>query len=764
MNLSRKIKRASKRKKSSQIYHSQTKQSDLYYSHSPFTGIPPEEMRKAIIERAKEATDEIKIEKENLFRIFSSYDPLHILTTLASHALTTSLNEDGKDSRGEQPGKPAQAHVELAQAIALSIPANTLSFAPIPPAEFQIVWDGIIKISDSFMFSRFSKLADAQTDEDRAVLQLCERLRVHTQYVRNWGYYSSVIKSLKELYLPLDINFKNIVGLEATKIIDIFEWMVSEVESRNNEWFAKLAYCFSATSKRSLVERYYESFSEIRDSLPDLISFIKEKKLSRQGIISLLISHSDFLRTKDYQFSLNEVAQNLNVKVENIGIAFEKLSYKFGDLENKNFEYLFLDNPIQKRPLIKLSETNYFCALPQAFFSFSLTILDSFLLNSDADYKKISERRSNYLEEKIARLFREALPGATILKTHKWKLNGVEYETDLIVKYDSQLYIVEAKSGSITEIALRGAIGRVKKHLEQIIYHPAIQAKRLEDLIHIAKSKKEINFDLSLPFNISEVQTVTSLAVTLEDFATLQANTALLPTEILFGEKLPAIPTILHSDLEIIFDVLESPAERVHYLNRRKQILKTVKYQGDELDLLGFYIATGFCVGEIEKGEINIQILGMSEPIDNYYIPLDHGIRNKKPKRKITKWFQDMVSSLEKRKPRGWTELAFILLCTDYNDQINLEKEYKKVCRNLEKQKKPKENQLDTVTYIPPSWSKVAMTITAYFEEQDKYKKMENSSAIAFDHAHVEVCAVICCDLEGKHYPYSTFAIFNKKS
>lgn len=686
-----------------------------------------------------------------------------ILTTLATHSLTVSLQETGVPVPSDSDNKPHQNHVEIAQAIALSLDIEKVSRVPIPPDKMQIIWDGLVTISNDFIASRYVQLEEKKTQEEKSIAFICEQIRSHTQFIRNWGYFKKVITVLHDLYGKLNPIYETVVGIKATNIIDIFHWMTSQAEKRHQEFYKKMAYCNSGKTKRGIVERYYESF-DMEGDVGDMMNFIKENKIPRQGIISIMLTHSDFRRIGDLMFTSLEIAEEFELEESNVVKLMNLLSLSFGDLKNKKFEYLFLDNPVCKKPLIKLMDGVYFCAMPQLFFSFSLPILDSLLKENKRNAEKLSKRKSVYLEDRIAALFKESFPNSIIIKGHKWKIGTVTYETDLIVKYDNQLIIVEAKSGSITDIALRGAVKRIKKHLKEIIFDPAIQAKRLENLIASINSGGigEEDYNLILPFELSEVQSITSMAVTLEDFATIQTNTETLPTKELYGEKLPSIPTMLHSDLEVVFDILQYPSERMHYLKRRSEILKTVKYTGDELDLLGLYISNGFCLNQFEDAKTQLIISDMSSPIDEYYTAVDHGFEKKKPKRKNTKWFQDMINSLEERQPKGFSQIIFNLLCVHYEDQIKLGKETQRILKKLKTQNGFQKNQVDRILYTPPEPSEVGVAIVYSFTEEmpERHEKLKETASQFFDQSDIDFCTVILRDVEEQRYPYSTLAIY----
>ena len=54
------------------------------------------------------------------------------------------------------------------------------------------------------------------------------------------------------------------------------------------------------------------------------------------------------------------------------------------------------------------------------------------------------------------------------------------YETDLIAFIDSFALVVECKSGKVTPPALRGAAGRMRKHIQELLIDPNLQSLRLK--------------------------------------------------------------------------------------------------------------------------------------------------------------------------------------------------------------------------------------------------------------------------------------------
>lgn len=123
------------------------------------------------------------------------------------------------------------------------------------------------------------------------------------------------------------------------------------------------------------------------------------------------------------------------------------------------------------------------------------------------------------MEERIFELFTEKFPDAEIISNFKWRHDCTPYETDLLVRFDTQLFIVEAKSGKISAPALRGAIKSTERHLKELILEPAIQAERLDSGIQslVSSSSDNGQFDIDLPFDLQDINNIVRLSVTFDN-------------------------------------------------------------------------------------------------------------------------------------------------------------------------------------------------------------------------------------------------------
>ena len=374
-------------------------------------------------------------------------------------------------------------------------------------------------------------------------------------------------------------------------------------------------------------------------------------------------------------------------------------------------------------------------------------------------------RRATFLESKIADEITGALKECRTVRNFTWKEGGVRYETDLLVQVDSYVIIVEAKSGTVTSPARRGAPKRLQRHIRELLVDPAEQSSRLARKLERLLSGDETDdaFRAAFPFDIGATHCVIRLSVTLEDMATVQSNLAALTATGWIPNDVPTAPTMCLSDLWSVFDILSSTPQKLHYLVRRAELEEHLDYVGDEMDLLGLYLASGFNIGEAEfRGEPMV-LTGMSEPVDDYYVARDQGVVREKPKLKSTQWWSDIAGFIEKRRPPRWSEAAVMLLNVAPADQEDLESKFKRVVWKV-REGVHKGRPVDFVVLVPPKQRSDAFGLLA-FRERDKnerHTKIEAAAQYAFSHAHVTRCLVVAVNVDEEHYPYSTLAVLDR--
>jgi hypothetical protein len=420
-----------------------------------------------------------------------------------------------------------------------------------------------------------------------------------------------------------------------------------------------------------------------------------------------------------------------------------EFSICLGDLDGQNIEFLFLDNPIWKKPIIRIGES-FHNANPNTFFShIKLCIEDR--LRKIAD-KEVSDQRSDYLESEIFKLIQARIPDAWAQQNFKWKEGGTQYENDLVAIIDSHLLIFECKSHKIHEAASRGAPKKIENTIDDIITDSAIQSWRLKNkLLNIISGiDADKQFEELLPKPINEIYKITRVSLTLDDFILTSADYADLITTGWIPPEFKPCPNISISDFQLLIDVLENPIHLIHYFERRSEISENSIMQGDEMDFLGLYLQTLLNHDNIpifDYGKININ--GMSSHVLKYFESADAGVSLKKPSPLISKLFEGIIHQLTQKKSPRWTEIGCLLCGFLPNDQIKIEKKIAELVKIVRKTWR-NETHKNSLCYVPPQYGNKGFCYVICTDEtwKNRYSYIESAKNIVFETERVEICIV----------------------
>ena len=477
--------------------------------------------------------------------------------------------------------------------------------------------------------------------------------------------------------------------------------------------------------------------------------FEKFKSAPVKSIFKALWSYYDLRLYENFIFYPNNIGNALGISEHIVSAILDRFSYQIGDLTEFNTEHIFLANPIWDKPVIKLTEKSYFCPIPQLLFSFVLKSFDKII--EELDKKTLHDRRANYLEEKVEEIIKRRFPEANIVKGIKWKQGDTEYETDLITFIDSYVIVVEAKSGKITDSARRGSKDRLKKYITDILVEPNVQSKRLRDkLLKLIENPSLVDeLREKLPVGLDKIHKVLRISVTLENFASLQANISSLESTGWIPKDFEPCPTMNLANFETIFDVLEHPVQIIHYLERRAEMEGSMKYFGDELDLLGWYISTLFNFGNLQEENAQLLISGMSSPLDKYFESKDHGVVLPKPKPKMSTLFAGILEQLEQRHSHRWTEMGIILHRFSPDDQNKIIRKIK-VLEKIVQSSWMIEGHNNVLVYNPPRSSEYALcyVLCKNGNYERRYEFVDNAAQHGLKPDHVKLCLIIVKNMD----------------
>ena len=373
--------------------------------------------------------------------------------------------------------------------------------------------------------------------------------------------------------------------------------------------------------------------------------------------------------------------------VENLGIAAEELGEESGvavmacqrflDRMSQEFGYRHPEHPhafsdplqagwdfstLAERPFLRHRD-RYYMVL-DAFVPTAIYTTFYFDILRDSSYVNTFNRaKGMWLESETAEFLRRVFPANSVIPNPLYP-DGNEL-TDVLVLHDGIVLIVQCKSKGLrfqSKIGLDSAA--IRDDLHKSVKAAFDQGVRARDYLAgesplVRAGDRELEIDRSLT-SATYIVTVTPLG--LQTFATRIANSDSLLNISRAGEFPWAVSL---GDLDILTDLLNSPAVFLHYLSRRTQLEQTpFMFFGDEIDLLGLYLNQGMCFDDERfQGFDSVSISGFSPAVDQYvYEKHALGLTPKKPRPPMPQGFPELLSDLESSQCLGALNCALALL------------------------------------------------------------------------------------------------------
>ncbi|MFW6130486.1 MAG: NERD domain-containing protein, partial [Atribacterota bacterium] len=270
---------------------------------------------------------------------------------------------------------------------------------------------------------------------------------------------------------------------------------------------------------------------------------------------------------------------------------------------------------------------------------------------------------SEYLEDKSFEYLRKILPGSEIYKNIYYREDNQEYETDGIIIYDSNIIIIEAKSGKFSLSAKRGGLKRMKKNIKELIDDSFSQALRTKKYIKESQEPLFKYEDNTIALDLKEKNKYKNIYL----FNTTLCNLGHIATHLnsikrlglIEGEEWPW--SVFINDLRVISELIEFPTEFFTFIDRRLKVNDYPQFHAfDELDYLMIYFYEGLYFESDRMGKYcKITPAAYTEDLDRYY---DYSAgrvpSGKKPKIKISERYKKLILKIEKTKKYGFTELT----------------------------------------------------------------------------------------------------------
>jgi hypothetical protein len=371
-----------------------------------------------------------------------------------------------------------------------------------------------------------------------------------------------------------------------------------------------------------------------------------------------------------------EISPNKNIPLDLLKL----LSSSFGD--NSSFATLKQypgwptnDSIVYGKPLIE-NNGKYYCFSPQVLFRNTVNILEGWIQDKDGSYYQSTyqKKRAEYLENKALKYLKKILPRAKVFENLFYSIteNGVKKrpETDGLILYDENLFIIEAKAGKYSTLAKRGSLKIMKQGVTKLIDSAYKQALRTKQYINDTPEPVFEYKDGSIAVILKDKEkykNIYLLNITLQNLAQLSTRlNSLKSFNLIEGKEWPW--SVFINDLRVISELIEFPSEFLHFLQRR---IKANDYQEfyttDELDFLMVYFREGLYFEDGLLKNLDRYIpSAYTEDLDRYYDYIAGRVSSgKKPKLKILKEYKNLITELESTSKEQFTKVTTTLLNCD---------------------------------------------------------------------------------------------------
>lgn len=635
-----------------------------------------ESLRNIGYEASKEFPEKYKL----LQFWFTKYNQPKLLSFAFYYFITSPAGYDEEAVTGSLEFPPY--YQELLQAFALTL-TETYNLQPFS-SEVQKFKDDFKRVGELNRLKYFNFPETVEDADDLPYHLLRTEIMLHTTAVRNWSYDHKMKEVTLSLASRIAPSFNKIHRFNPVVFLNIIYRMTEVVEERVNMHRLKTVEIMRYEDHEKIIDAYESQFPVNKTNRVQRKELWEMCGRDYKKLRAMFLMHSDLFLEELFTFDFTTLAGYTDglISAEKLKDIFGHISLKFGDLADADAELFLLNNPVHDKPFIKVSENEVFSSLWMIMTHLSIGFLENFCGEDEQLRKKYHDVRASYLEVQVTNLFKESFPMANIFPGSKWRgADGKYYENDLLVIIDHFAIVVEAKAGIVSPTAKRGAPDRLFKTLQELIEKPSEQAMRFIEFLknNPGNLSLMVKKGPSNRIDTSALKYFIPLGVTLSHLGSLGSN---LKQMIQAGVTKKPIEELAMSvsltDLQVIFDFLPLAVEKIHYLQRRRELEANVTYMGDELDLLAWYLDDGFNLKNDEEFSLYKMDL-KSKELDNYIIGAAKRERVSKPELNKTKWWKDMLLRLEKKQFKEWLEASYVLL----NIPIGAQQEFERLVEEM---------------------------------------------------------------------------------
>lgn len=674
----------------------------------------PEEHKsilEAIRDSREEAEEDIQAKIQEIENLIQDHDPLDIIARM-------SLRNSNFDTENFKEWKSEinPAFTEYIALLCLTQPYGSFHFQNPQTITPGFIEDLQEKVKVLFQAETMN-LVFKDVDPDKPDRTTLDRLRFlslsESLLVRYSAYHHHLVETLLGIFSPLNAEMQNSLGFNISDAIGIMEGIdgirflkLSQRWAEATDFEQKLQKAVKDYRHRKPGVQFTSEFPE------DLLEKItmEKSKVSKKMIRNLVASWTFYALGDTVSFTIEELARLTQLPPDKISAFLDRFTLFFGDVEER-YRRPAPTHPLMRKPFIKHGN-QYLCPVPQsAYWAIRPEIEDLWnpqsktsIAKDDAIWQKYQKVRADYVEKTAIQYLNDALKFATSYRGVKYDLENekgekVEAELDGLVILDTALFLVEAKSGTLTEQARRGAMKGMKDDIERLVEEAYAQALRAKNYIQTSEKPvfRSSNGQV-IEIDKGKHNEIYLITVSLDDLSVFVTNTNLLrDLGFLQGGEYPWAVSLM--DLKVVSEIVEFSSQFVHYIRRRLHLIELGWVNAhDELDWFGNYLLEGLYFDNLKENKDEhfiYNLLSYSWIFDDYYsyvtgqrqTPVD------RPTQEMPKLMREILGELDRHHDYGYLKTACSLMDMSSESRTDLIK----ACEKLRK-KTQKDREIHSIT------------------------------------------------------------------
>jgi hypothetical protein len=583
---------------------------------------------------------------DELTAFVAHYDPISLLSQLT---LTFLFVPEDKFQEETSEVFNWQRRIEFVAAFVLVRPYPSENTAAVDGSVLERVeklLERYFRAIDRQMFSEAARGGTAERD------MLLAQAKIHSLYVRGDEYPHQFYDLSQGLYGPHDAWFQQHLGFTIADAIKLSEAISRECSER-----------FERSRERARTGARIKTDELIA---ANLASEDQRSDLEIRIACALHFGQAERLLA----FTAEELSVFSGVPMPTSEGFLRRMSQDFG-YRNPSFPNTFTEagaaawdyNTLNERPILHRDGKYWLFVRPLLTSALFTTFY--FDLMGDNAYRLTFERaRGTYFEQKTADCLRRVFPPEMVLLNPRCT-NGEEL-ADVMVLHDHKILLLQCKSKALTYRARIGAdFDVLRDDMRKAIADAFQQGIRSRNYLKASKVAKFAVGAGEYSVQMDQVNGLFLVCVTAMPFQALAGRLANTNStlELFSGDEYPWSLSV--GDLDIVTQVLDSPAQFLHYVLQRRKVEGTpFQVLADEMDYLGFYLSHGMRFDNQDfEGMDQVAISGFSTDVDRWvFEKFERGQDVKPPQALTVDGFSEFLADVERTEDDYATDCALGLL------------------------------------------------------------------------------------------------------